>query len=486
LFQSPFKDSSDDYGPTKRSKPSSFNDDDEDHEGADILRKLKEQQTKFRDPIARVKKTKFSPSVATAFSSDEGISGTSSTIYGTSNKYLPEKPKFEDPPKKYSSKPYKPNYSNKYNVELSKFSPESSNYEPITTKFSVAHPPGNAVSGSSKFKPVQEEGFETRRPASSSYKGKKPDPFEGNEASYEGTRYRKPTEFKSDEKSPGYVEYGSPSTKQQDVYTLEEFNAKFGGKFSPPTQFANFQPSSSNFQPSYGVADKFVPVGSSIVAGPKPGKGPKFSNIGKVITPFSAQINNDFPASSSQDITKYRSEFGLKNIHLADNISNGKGTFTNSQSSHKLPSEFVNPYDFKPSFKLQDVPNLYPSESYGQSSASRGQIQNYLRAEHRIKDEILKQNLLNNPNPAARGQLQQFYKAKEDERIEQEVVLEQLKNQQLGPARPQSFGGQRPKGPRPGSLQTSQSKFYPVRKQPVRAIRPYRSPGGVSTIRFSF
>lgn len=83
---------------------------------------------------------------------------------------------------------------------------------------------------------------------------------------------------------------------------------------------------------------------------------------------------------------------------------------------------------FKPSFKLRDFPNIHGSD-LGSGIASPGQIKTFFEAVESERDERIKHKLSKDPNPASQAQLQQFLRAKEDERLEK-LVEEQFKLQQ--------------------------------------------------------
>lgn len=83
---------------------------------------------------------------------------------------------------------------------------------------------------------------------------------------------------------------------------------------------------------------------------------------------------------------------------------------------------------FKPSFKLRDFPKLHGPDT-GTGVASNGQIKTYYENEESARDERIKHKLSHDPHPLSKAQLHQFYRAKEDERLEK-LVEEQFKLQE--------------------------------------------------------
>lgn len=150
----------------------------------------------------------------------------------------------------------------------------------------------------------------------------------------------------------------------------------------------------------------------------------------------------------------------------------------------KFGSDFNNfnafKQDFKPDFKLQEVPNLYPSEdqfrpSVGYPGANGNQL---FEPNSDNNEDYIKQLA---KNPASKGQYQQYLKAQEDEKIEQQAVQEQLKyQQQQQPKAPPKLPISRP---HPQAFNGASTKFRPYitvkknfnRRKPL--VRVSSSPG---------
>lgn len=82
--------------------------------------------------------------------------------------------------------------------------------------------------------------------------------------------------------------------------------------------------------------------------------------------------------------------------------------------------------DHDPNYRRQNPPNVYTD--HGFSAASKNQIRLY-NDDVRLKyDTVIERHLLNSPNPADKAKYYQFLKAKEDEKLERQVVS--LKEQQ--------------------------------------------------------
>lgn len=115
---------------------------------------------------------------------------------------------------------------------------------------------------------------------------------------------------------------------------------------------------------------------------------------------------------------KFSSDLGVKSLAI---------------KSHKNKFDPPMHGGFKPSFKLRDFPSLH-REEIGSGIASPGQIKTYYDNEDLERDEKLKFKLAKESNPASRAQLQQFLKAKDDERleklVEEQFILQQQKHLQ--------------------------------------------------------
>lgn len=368
-------------------------------------------------------------------------------------------------------------FGNNFKPKHPRFGSESRPKQSVTTKFSISHPPPSA---SPKFQiddsgDDEEEDDEPKytpkyRPKKiSEYKSqgslKKPQLISFDESDFEDY---KPSAFS-----------GSPvdDSSLDDSYK-SKYNSFGGGQnsFSSPADYDSSKPYDSDEFDS----QSFGNIGSGKF-GQQQSSGPKFNfesfnskpKFPTKTQPFSPKFNFDSSSSSKYnfdspsfdfdssnkyktDNPKFASDFELKNIKLPQKF--------NSQKYDPFSVSNPNPLDFKPQFKLQDVPNLYPQESAGYGVAGRGQIESFYVAEQAAKDELIKQQLKNNPDPATKGQYQQFLKAKEDEQIEQQQFREQLQLQQQQQQQQLSFKNQRP------NLSGVSSKFRPVRRIPARPV----------------
>lgn len=188
------------------------------------------------------------------------------------------------------------------------------------------------------------------------------------------------------------------------------------------------------------------------------------------------------------------SKFGdSSNFKVSSDFKVGSESHSPVQYQKSQNTKFGGEFSkFKPNFRLQEVPNLYPSEDQfkpslgypGESSGLSGQNSNNgnkLFEPSSDNEEFVQQQLAK--NPASKGQYQQYLKSQEDEKIEQQALLEQLQYQQHQQP-------QKPKGPpkapisRPSSaFSGSSAKFRPYitvkktypRKRPL--VRVASSPG---------
>lgn len=110
---------------------------------------------------------------------------------------------------------------------------------------------------------------------------------------------------------------------------------------------------------------------------------------------------------------KFKTDLGVKSLAI---------------KAHKYKFDPQLQGGFKPSFKLRDFPHIHGSDRGG-GIASPGQIKTFYDDEEFDRDERIKQKLSRDTNPASKAQLQQFFRAKEDERLEK-LVEEQFKLQQ--------------------------------------------------------
>ncbi|XP_050067511.1 uncharacterized protein LOC126556306 [Anopheles maculipalpis] len=131
-----------------------------------------------------------------------------------------------------------------------------------------------------------------------------------------------------------------------------------------------------------------------------------------------------------------------------------------------------NPLDFRPKFKLQDVPNLYPADHLGAGIAAKGQIESFLNSEHALKDESLVAQLLGDGSPAARPHYHQFLKSQEDEKLEKEALRQQIEYLKAQAAkRPLELGN-----PSRPPIVSNAQKFRPVRRIPSHVRLGVKAP----------
>uniref|UniRef100_A0A182MUJ9 Uncharacterized protein n=1 Tax=Anopheles culicifacies TaxID=139723 RepID=A0A182MUJ9_9DIPT len=131
-----------------------------------------------------------------------------------------------------------------------------------------------------------------------------------------------------------------------------------------------------------------------------------------------------------------------------------------------------NPLDFRPKFKLQDVPNLYPADHLGAGIAAKGQIESFLNSEHALKDESLVAQLLGDGSPAARPHYHQFLKSQEDEKLEKEALRQQIEYLKAQAAkRPLDLGN-----PSRPPIVSNAQKFRPVRRIPSHVRLGVKAP----------
>ncbi|XP_053678227.1 uncharacterized protein LOC128728622 [Anopheles nili] len=131
-----------------------------------------------------------------------------------------------------------------------------------------------------------------------------------------------------------------------------------------------------------------------------------------------------------------------------------------------------NPLDFRPKFKLQDVPNLYPADHLGAGIAAKGQIENFLNSEHALKDESLVAQLLGDGSPASRPHYHQFLKSQEDEKLEKEALRQQIEYLKAQAAkRPVDVGN-----PNRPPIVSNAQKFRPVRRIPSHVRLGVKAP----------
>ncbi|XP_061496988.1 uncharacterized protein LOC133391045 isoform X3 [Anopheles gambiae] len=150
--------------------------------------------------------------------------------------------------------------------------------------------------------------------------------------------------------------------------------------------------------------------------------GVGFSNIGHTLSgSLKNHISPHYKHSQSilnmqhhqQKQTHHQSAQSLAQLHT--NTLGNTGSLDNPK-----------PLDFRPKFKLQDVPNLYPADHLGAGIEAKGQIENLLNAEHAPKDESLVTQLLGDGSPTSRPHYHHFLKSQEDNKLEKEALRQQI------------------------------------------------------------
>ncbi|XP_058444019.1 uncharacterized protein LOC131425829 [Malaya genurostris] len=228
---------------------------------------------------------------------------------------------------------------------------------------------------------------------------------------------------------------GKPEKASSSLYDIDSIEGGFGSsKFKPYGKGSSlknsFQLDDSDESDEAFVKQKFPKPHSSY--GPKPQKP---------ITP------------------EYESDFDVKNIKLpgAHNKfrphSHTKPTLHKSKP-HGSDIDNPNPLEFRPNFKLQDVPNLYPDEHLGAGIAAKGQIENFLNAEHAFKNEGFRPTHF------------QLLKSQEDEKLEKEALKAQIEFLKAQAAKRPAELRQRPPGPGPFPPHAHGPRGRPVRRIP--------------------
>ncbi|XP_055523850.1 uncharacterized protein LOC129717749 isoform X2 [Wyeomyia smithii] len=195
------------------------------------------------------------------------------------------------------------------------------------------------------------------------------------------------------------------------------------------------------------------------------------------------KLHSSYGSIPQKPITEYESDFDVKNIKLPG-AHNKFRPHTNTKSNpyksklHASDIDNPNPLEFRPNFKLQDVPNLYPDEHIGASIAAKGQIENFLNAEHGFKATT---HFLDG-HPGKKPTYQQFLKSQEDEKLEKEALKAQIEYLKAHASKRPSEIRQRPPGP-PGppfpQHPVGPQHAHGGRGRPVRRIPGAHLPLGV-------
>ncbi|XP_019548388.3 uncharacterized protein LOC109418620 isoform X2 [Aedes albopictus] len=252
---------------------------------------------------------------------------------------------------------------------------------------------------------------------------------------------------------------GKPEKQSSSYYGIDSEESGFGNsKFKPFGKGSGG--SSSSFKNTYNLdSDESEEVYT------KP-KSPKLhSSYGTKLKP--------------SHNTEYESDFDVKNIKLPGALNkfrpNNFPKSTSHKSKHGSDIDNPNPLEFRPNFKLQDVPNLYPDEHIGAGIAAKGQIENFLNSEHSFRNQPVRTTHYLDGHPGKKGQYNEYLKSQEDEQFEKEALKAQIEYLKAQAAKRPEVR-QRPPGPpiKHGSA--------PPRGRPVRRI-PQLAPLGAKQSR---
>ena len=283
---------------------------------------------------------------------------------------------------------------------------------PITTRFAISHPypPKASDKKYASYESSSEENFGHYR---NEY-----------ESTFPGTVKKLPFNDQSEYDSSEEENYGTPYGKPLNAadYISSAKRNKFN--FAEPPR----GPSSGTF--SDRIHTKFNPYQSDFSFAQKMNdfaklhftyNGEKVEDVmvdtypnGKKILAFQGsnkKKSSKFHPQKSNNQFNTDTDLGVKDIQLPYSF------YSDGQ---------INPSKIKPRFMLQDVPNLYIDDNIGSGIAGHGQIDNFVTAEQRIKEDKVVSRLRNNRNPGRKNEYHQFLKAKHDETIEKEALKQQI------------------------------------------------------------
>ncbi|XP_065091498.1 uncharacterized protein LOC135712484 isoform X2 [Ochlerotatus camptorhynchus] len=247
---------------------------------------------------------------------------------------------------------------------------------------------------------------------------------------------------------------GKPEKQSSSLYGIDSEESGFGSSNFKPFGKGSSGSSSSSFKNTFNLdsSEESEEIFSK----------PKFP-----------KLHSSYGTKLKSHNTEYESDFDVKNIKLPGALTKFRpNTFTKpSQHKNKQHGSDIdnpNPLEFRPNFKLQDVPNLYPDDHIGAGIAAKGQIENFLNAEHSFRNEPIRTTHFLDGHPGKKGQYQQFLKSQEDEQFEKEALKAQIEYLKAQAAKRPSEGRQRPSGP-PISIKHGP---VPPRGRPVRRIPP--------------
>nr|XP_019548380.2 uncharacterized protein LOC109418620 isoform X1 [Aedes albopictus] len=274
--------------------------------------------------------------------------------------------------------------------------------------------------------------------------------------------------------------FGEPPLVKSAVSTLKHFGAGLLGK--PEKQSSSYYGIDSE-ESGFGNS-KFKPFGKG-----SGGSSSSFKNTynldsdesEEVYTkPKSPKLHSSYGTKlKPSHNTEYESDFDVKNIKLPGALNkfrpNNFPKSTSHKSKHGSDIDNPNPLEFRPNFKLQDVPNLYPDEHIGAGIAAKGQIENFLNSEHSFRNQPVRTTHYLDGHPGKKGQYNEYLKSQEDEQFEKEALKAQIEYLKAQAAKRPEVR-QRPPGPpiKHGSA--------PPRGRPVRRI-PQLAPLGAKQSR---
>ncbi|XP_058821476.1 uncharacterized protein LOC131683469 isoform X2 [Topomyia yanbarensis] len=286
--------------------------------------------------------------------------------------------------------------------------------------------------------------------------------------------------FSSGGKKKNPYGFGEPPLVKSAVSTLKHFGEGLLGK---PEKASSYDYDSD--EGGFG-SQKFKPFG----------KGGSLTNNFQLDdsdeSDEHAYVKQKFPKPHSsygpkpqKPITpEYESDFDVKNIKLPGAHNNFRPHTRTKHTQHKSKQhgsaiDNPNPLEFRPNFKLQDVPNLYPDEHIGAGIAAKGQIENFLNSEHAFKGENIRTTHYLDGHPGKKPTYQQYLKSQEDEKLEKEALKAQIEYLKAQAAKRPAELRQRPPGPAPFPQHSLGPAPSRPRGRPVRRIPGAHVPLGV-------
>nr|XP_019548396.2 uncharacterized protein LOC109418620 isoform X3 [Aedes albopictus] len=382
------------------------------------------------------------------------------------------------------------------NNDYSKPSSDSKLKSTYSNKFSISHPTptkssltGSSLNFDGKVKKLPSYSFDDSALASFTSNKKKnklsldDDTFGGSSSFGHSNNFgvgKLEFPFTSGGKFNSPYGFGEPPLVKSAVSTLKHFGAGLLGK--PEKQSSSYYGIDSE-ESGFGNS-KFKPFGKG-----SGGSSSSFKNTynldsdesEEVYTkPKSPKLHSSYGTKlKPSHNTEYESDFDVKNIKLPGALNkfrpNNFPKSTSHKSKHGSDIDNPNPLEFRPNFKLQDVPNLYPDEHIGAGIAAKGQIENFLNSEHSFRNQPVRTTHYLDGHPGKKGQYNEYLKSQEDEQFEKEALKAQIEYLKAQAAKRPEVR-QRPPGPpiKHGSA--------PPRGRPVRRI-PQLAPLGAKQSR---